>query len=47
MEPAEEVGRENMHGRKAVVVDLMKRVRAPWRATEDHTGASGPSSVTR
>ena len=42
----EEDGRENMPGGKTVAVDLIKRVRAPSRAGEDQTGASGPSSVT-
>jgi len=46
MEEAAEVGRENMPGGKGVAVDLMHRVRAPKMATEDYTGASGPSSVT-
>jgi len=35
-----------MPGGKAVAVDLMKRVRAPRRAAEDQTGASGPSAET-
>ena len=46
MEPVEEDGRENMPGGKAVAVDLMKRARAPTRAAEDQTGASGPMSRT-
>jgi len=45
-EPAEDDGRENIPGGKAVAVDLMKRTSAPSRAAEDQTGASGPSSVT-
>jgi len=43
---AEEDGRENMPDGKAVAVDLIKRVRAPRRAAEEHTGASEPSSET-
>jgi len=35
-----------MPGGKAVAVDLINRESAPRRAAEDHTGASGPSSVT-
>jgi len=31
---------------KAEAVDLMNRVSPPRRAIEDHTGVSGPSSVT-
>ena len=38
--------RENIPGGKAVAVDLMNQVRAPKRATADHTGASGTNSVT-
>jgi len=41
-ELAAEVGRENRAGRKAVLVDLMNRERAPRRAAEDQIGASGP-----
>jgi len=35
-----------MPGGKAVAVDLMKRARAPKRAAEDQTGASGSISRT-
>ena len=46
MEEAADVGRENIPGGKAVAVDLIKRARAPRRAPEDKTGASGPMSWT-
>ena len=46
MEPAEDVGRENMPGGKAVAVELMKRLGAPSKGAEDQTGASGPMSET-
>jgi len=46
MDEAEDDGRENMPGGKAVAVDLMKRARVPRRAAEDYTGASGPTSRT-
>jgi len=46
MDPAEEDGRENMPGGKAVAVDLVMRPRAARRAAEDHTGALGPMSRT-
>ena len=46
IEPAEDVGRENMPGGKAVAVELMKRLRAPSKGTEDQTEASGPMSET-
>jgi len=46
MEPAEEDGRENMPGGKAVAVELMNRARAPSSGAEDQTGASGPMSET-
>jgi len=39
-----EVGRENMPEGQALRVDLMKKERAPRRAAEDQTGASGPRS---
>jgi len=42
MEAAAEVERENMPAGKKVLVDLMKRERAPRRAVEHQTGASGP-----
>jgi len=42
MEPAEEDGRENIPGGKAVAVDLMKLT----RAAEDQIGASGLMSRT-
>ena len=42
----EEDGRENMPGGKAVAVDLMRQARAPRRAAENETGASGPMSRT-
>jgi len=42
MEAAAEVERENMSAGKEVLVDLMKRERAPRRAAEHQTGASGP-----
>jgi len=46
MEEAADVGGENIRGGKAVAVDLMKRARAPRRAPEDQTGASGRMSWT-
>ena len=45
-ELAAEVGRENMPGGQALRVNLMKKERAPRRAAEDQTGASGPRSET-
>jgi len=35
-----------MPGGKAVAVEVMKRLSAPSRGTEDQTGASGPMSET-